>query len=55
MEWRIFCILWLQNFISAKILLIVGVNWWKINQKSKVGAKASGLGFHLLNCYLRVI
>lgn len=34
MEWRVFCTLWLQNFISAKILLIVGVNWWKINQKS---------------------
>ena len=50
--WSIFCIPWLKNFLSAKIPLIVQVNNQKISRKSELGARASGLSFHLLGCHL---
>ena len=41
-----------QNFISAKIPLIVQVICWKISQESELGTRARELMFHLLGCHL---
>ena len=46
----IFCILKCQNFLSAKILLIVQVDSWKISWKSGLGTGANRLKIHQL-CY----
>ena len=50
--WSVFCTPCLQNFVSAKILLMVQVFCLKISWESELGARASGLSFHLLGCHL---
>ena len=50
--WSVFCTPCLQNFVSAKILLMVQVFCLKISWESELGARASGLSFHLLGPHL---
>ena len=41
-----------QNFISARIPLIIQVFCWKISRESELEARASGLSFYLLGHHL---
>ena len=50
MVWSIFCTPWLQNFISAKIPLIVHVDCWKFSWKSRLRG-INGFSFYLLSCH----